>query len=188
MNFVEFPEFQQKCLVPIFLLLFLVRVHIFFTGQMLLCRGGRDPCGPPPLIVPSFPPTDFRVFLLSITSIRHGRFFSSLQSFDSPVFFFFFFWFFSSAGKGGLAAIYRVRRQIILYNKNQIVVAAAAALFIFFKFSGFFFFNQKKFKLFLAVEMIHHHFATNLYWPIGVDVCYLLKMCYSRQLTSFTGE
>jgi hypothetical protein len=56
-------------------------------------------------------------------------------------------------------------------------------------FLGFFFFlNQKKFKLFLAVEMIHHHFGTNLYWPIEVDVCYLLKMCYSRQLTSFTGE
>lgn len=42
----------------------------------------------------------FRVmFLLSITSIRHGRFFSSPQSFDRPVFF-----------RGGWPPIHRVRR------------------------------------------------------------------------------
>lgn len=109
MNFVEFPEFQWKCLVPIFLLLFLVRVHIFFTGQKLLCRGGRDPCGPPLLFL-HFPPLIFVFFFFRLHRFVTDDSFPPSNLLTAPCFSFSSSGFFSSAGKGGLAAIYRVRR------------------------------------------------------------------------------
>jgi hypothetical protein len=108
MNFVSSIPLD---LILFFVLFFLVLFTFFFyytihTGQ----KGGGHvssrlwPCGPPVLLFLLIPPHRFfcffRVmFLLSITSIRHGRFFSSPQSFDRPVFF-----------RGGWPPIHRVRR------------------------------------------------------------------------------